>query len=122
MVHCFLFWLADGHYFLWYCLLWMVTAHCIPGLVRVILEYVLMLLWSFAEAPDFSGGRGEMAMAAPPRCFFPYAVQQTFSLWSLYSDNPLSSRPQPLGSGGDATPCEDTREDLGPSFLLLSTA
>ena len=38
-------------------------------LVRVILEYVLMLLWSFAEAPDLSGGRREMAMAAPPRCF-----------------------------------------------------
>ena len=44
-----------------------------------------------------------------------YAVHQTLSLWSLYSDSPLSSRPQPLGSGGDATLCEDTREDFGLS-------
>ena len=36
--------------------------------------------------------------------------------WSLYSDGPLSSRPQPLGSGGDADPCEDTRKDFGLSF------
>ena len=56
-----------------------------------------------------------MAVAAPPRCSFPYAVQQTLSLWSLYSDRPLSSRPQPLGSGGDVAPCEDTREDFGLS-------
>ena len=36
--------------------------------------------------------------------------------WSLYSDGPLSSRPQPLGSGGEFTPCEDTREDFGLSL------
>ena len=41
--------------------------------------------------------------------------------WSLYSDGPLSSRPQPLGSGGDAAPCEDTREDFGLSLQLPAT-
>ena len=38
-----------------------------------------------------------------------------FPFWSLYSDGPLSSRPQPLVSVGDDTPCEDTREDFGLS-------
>ena len=42
--------------------------------------------------------------------------------WSLYSDGPLSSRPQPLGSGGDAAPCEDTREDFGLSLYLPATS
>ena len=36
--------------------------------------------------------------------------------WSLYSDSPLSSRPQPRESGGDTTPCEDTRGDHELSF------
>ena len=36
--------------------------------------------------------------------------------WSRYSHSPLSSRPHPLGSGGDTAPCEDTREDFGLSF------
>ena len=31
----------------------------------------------------------------------------------MCSDSPLSSRPQPLGSVGDDTPCEDTMEDFG---------
>ena len=47
-------------------------------------------------------------------CAFP-TVHQMLSLCSLYSDGPLSSRPQPLGSGGDVAPCEDTREDFGLS-------
>ena len=54
-----------------------------------------------------------MATTAPPCCFF---FQRRIS---LYSDSPLSSWPQPLGSGGDATPCEDTREDFGLSFNLI---
>ena len=39
------------------------------------------------------------------------AVHQMLSLWSLYRCGSWSPRPQPLGSGGDATPCEDTRGD-----------
>ena len=57
-----------------------------------------------------------MAMAAPPRCFFSYAVHQTLSLGPLYSDGPLSSQAQPRGSDGDVTPRKDTREDFGPHF------
>ena len=40
-----------------------------------------------------------------------YAVHQVLSLWSLYRCGSWSPRPQPLGSGGDTTPCEDTRGD-----------
>ena len=39
-----------------FCLLWMVAAHSIAGLVRIFLECVLMLFWSFAQAPGLSGG------------------------------------------------------------------
>ena len=45
---------------------------------------------------------------------FSYAEHQTWSLGPLYSCSPWSSRPQPLGSGGDATPCKVTREERGP--------
>ena len=55
-----------------------------------------------------------MAMLAPPCCLFWQPTTDTF-LWSLCSDSPVSSRPQPLGSVGDDTPCEDTREDVGLS-------
>ena len=69
-------------------------------LEQVFIEFVCWALLKFAIAPRLSGGRGEMAMAAPPRC-------------SLHAqcNSPLSSRPQPLGSGGDATPCEDRTLD-----------
>ena len=45
-------------------------------------------------------------------------IQRTpdISLSSLYSNSPLSSLPQPLGSGGYATPCQDTR-DVFLNFL-----
>ena len=56
-----------------------------------------------------------VARFAPLRCTSD-AVTLTFvSLCFLYSDSPLSSRPQPLGRVGDVTPCEDTREDFGLS-------
>ena len=40
--------------------------------------------------------------------------------WSLYRCDSRSSRPQPMGSGGDATPCKDTREERGPLFDSLA--
>ena len=46
-----------------------------------------------------------------PSFFKPYTSPLVPS--PQYSRSPLSSRPQPLGSGGDITPCEDTREDFG---------
>ena len=51
-------------------------------------------------------------------CAFP--VHQTWSLQSLYSYGPWSCRPQPLGSGGDATPCEDPRQEHGPQFKCVA--
>ena len=35
---------------------------------------------------------------------------------SLYSDSPVSSRPQPFWSRREAALCEDTREDFGLSI------
>ena len=49
-------------------------------------------------------------------CRLLYAVHQMLSLWSLYRCGSWSPRPQPLGSGGDTTPCEDTRGDHEPFF------
>ena len=51
-------------------------------------------------------------------CAFP--VHQTWSLQCLYSCGPWSCRPQPLGSGGDATPCEDPRQEHGPQFKCVA--
>ena len=60
------------------------------------------------------GGRGRW----PWRCWPGCMLHQMFSLLlSLYSSGPWSCRPQPLGSGGDATPCEDTRQEYGPQFI-----
>ena len=66
-----------------------------------------------------------MAMAVASSARLAYFVVQsapvvrrtpdTFPFCSLYRDGPSSSRPQPLGSGGDVAPCEDTREDFGLS-------
>ena len=75
-----------------------------------------------------SRGDGNGGRFVRSRCFLLwcsmhfYTVFQMLSLWhlvpfwSLYSDGPLSSRPQPLGRGGGVAPCEDTREDLGLSL------
>ena len=48
--------------------------------------------------------------------FAPLRCTSDAVTWSLCSDSPLSSRPQPLGGVGDETPCEETREDFGLSF------
>ena len=94
---------------------------------------------NFGSAPGLSGGRGEMAMAVassarlaclrgavcastpPLRCTSDAVPFAFVSLCSLYSDSPLSSRPQSLGGVGDVTPCEDTREDVGLSVQFPST-
>ena len=63
-----------------------------------------------------------MAMAAPPCCacpFVPCRTSDTVPLCpcaGLYSRR--SSRPQPMGSGGDATPCKVTRDDRRLHFLM----
>ena len=76
---------------------------------------------NFGRAPDFSGDRVCTPLLVPWSdggvCRLLYDVHQTLSLCSLYSDSPLSSRPQPRESDGDVTPRKDTREDFGLSFL-----
>ena len=63
---------------------------------------------------DGNGGRFVRSPCLPSwRGLRLYAVHQMLSLCSLYSNGPLSSRPQPLGRVGDDTSCEDTREDFG---------
>ena len=63
---------------------------------------------------DGNGGRFVRSPCLPSwRGLRHYALHQMLSFCSLYSNSPLSSRPQPLGSVGDDTPCEDTREDFG---------
>ena len=69
-----------------------------------------------AKAPSSHRGAEGDGDGCASSLFFAHSVQQILSLWSLCSFSPRSSRPQPLGSGGDVTPCEDTREDHGLLF------
>ena len=93
-------------------------------LVRVFLEYLATDLLKFASVPDPFGDRGEYAlhgcMGLNDGVMTP-VVHRTSDIlpWSLYSDGPVSSRPQQSGSGGDVAPCEDTRETLDYSFNFL---
>ena len=98
------------------------AVYCTTLLVFVLLKFGYWLFLSFASAlwesrGDGNGGRFVRSPCLPSwRGLRLFAVHQMLYLfWSLYSDGPLSSRPQPLGSVGDDTPCEDTREDYGLS-------
>ena len=110
---------ACVHYSPW------LTFYCSAPLVFVLFKFVYWLFLKFASAPGPFGGRGEMALAVASsarHAFFRGAVcastpyNRHFPFRSLYSGGPLSSRPQPLGRGGDVAPCEDTREDFGLSI------
>ena len=83
-----------------------------PTPVQVLIEFVFWALLMFAMAP----GRWQWRSLRPLALSFSHAVHHMLSLSSLYSCSPWSSRPQPLGSGGDTTPCEDTRGDHELSF------
>ena len=108
---------------------WLAVYSTTP-LVFAPFKFAYWLFLKIASAPGPFGGRGEMAMAvassarlaflrgAVCACCMPYT--RCFPFWSLYSDSPMSSRPQPLGRGGDVAPCEDTREDLGPWFKCVA--
>ena len=97
----------------------LLTGTCFPGIRLLALPEVRKGPWPLQR-------REEMAMAVASSARLAYFVVQsapvvrrtpdTFPFWSLYSDGPMSSRPQPLGSGGDVAPCEDTREDFGLSL------
>ena len=90
---------------------------CSAG-VWAFLKYLDMhaLVLGSTRVPRETEGRWQWRSLRPLALPFSYAVHQMLSLWSLYSCSPRSSRPQPLGSGGDTTPCEDTRGDHELSF------
>ena len=81
--------------------------------VHAVFEYMDMVTLTFLRG-DGIGGHSVRSPCFP---FTPYT--RHCHLGSLYSRSPLSSRPRPLGSGGDVTPCEDTREDFRLHFLYL---
>ena len=61
-------------------------------LVYGFFEYTLMLSLPFVNAPgSLRGAEGGMAMAAPPRCSFSFAVHQTFSLGPSYTELPATT-------------------------------
>ena len=68
--------------------------------------------WSLPGPRGDGNGR-----SAPVVGFLIRLTSDTFP-WSLYRCSPLSSWPQPLGSGGDATPRKVTREERGSPFKL----
>ena len=84
-------------------------------------EFAFIDTWNFAKAPSSHRGAEGRWRCRRLLVAFSGGLQQTLSLWSLCSDSPTSSRPQPLGSVGDDTPCEDTREDVGLCVQLLAT-
>ena len=89
-------------------------------LVRVFLKYVLIVVLSYSSAPGPLGDRGSMPSwplgADGWDGSLRFAVYQMLSHCPCTVCGPWSCRPQPMGSGGDATPCEDTRQDQGRSF------
>ena len=90
--------------------------------VHAVLEYMDIDALNFAKAPSsHRGAEGRWRCLRLLVASFSDVLHQMVSPWSLYSDSSLSSRLQPLGSDGDVTPCEDTREDFGLSFLLPAT-
>ena len=88
--------------------------------VHAVLEYMDIDALNFAKAPSsHRGAEGRWRCLRLLVASFSDVLHQMVSPWSLYSDSSLSSRPQPLGSDGDVTPCEDTREDFGLSFFYF---
>ena len=69
----------------------------------------IVVYWRGNSTNSFRQRRG-VPMAGYAACCTPLIP------WSLYSDSPVSSRPQPLGSRREAALCEDTREDFGLSI------
>ena len=102
----------------------------LPGRVRFFLKFPYWLFMNYGKAPGSHRGTEGMAMAAPPCCLRPFALDREVKVDVCHTSDtvPLSpctvmysrrsSRPQPMGSGGDATPCKVTREDRRLYFLM----
>ena len=68
-------------------------------------------LTSFGRSRE--DGHGDGGLAACYTSHFPFFCPCIVS-------GPWSCRPQPLGSGGDATPCEDPRQEHGLQFKFVA--
>ena len=92
-----------------------------PLRVHVFTEFAHTDAWNYAKAPSSHRGAEERWRCLRLLVASFGSIHQILSLGPLCSDSPVSSRPQPLGSVGDDTPCEDTREDVGLSVKLPAT-
>ena len=79
-------------------------------------EVRLLALAEVFKGPWSLRGPREMAMARASLVRSSLAWLHVFPAGPCTVCGPWSCRPQPLESGGDATPCEDTRQDQGRSF------
>ena len=86
----------------------------------IFLKFACCLISKYMKAPTPLRGSRGMAMAMVAWLHVYDVHQMFYLLQSLYSYGPWSCRPQPLGSGGDATPCEDTRQEHGPQFKYVA--
>ena len=95
--------------------LFLFTGTCFLGVRLLALPEVRKGPWPLQRPRgDGNGGRFVRSPCLPSWCGL--RLLHAVPFWSLCSDGPMSSRPQPLGRGGDVAPCEDTREDLGLSI------
>ena len=88
--------------------------------VQVLMDFLAVFTLKYIKASGPSGDRGGWPWRASPVVPSLRRISGIV-LWSLHvvqSCGPWSCWPQPLGSGGDATPCEDTRQEHGPQFYL----
>ena len=91
--------------------------------IRFFLKFPNWLFLNYGKAPGSHRGTEGMAMAALPCCPRPFVLDRAVKEDACHTSDvvPLcpctvmysqrSSRPQPMVSGGDATPCKVTRED-----------
>ena len=83
--------------------------------VCVFSEYVPMLSWSYAKplaSPEVEGTWQRLRLLVALVFLTQYTRHSPLVLVQRWSIELLAT----TVGGGDATPCEDTREDLGPSF------
>ena len=107
-----------GMRFLWLCSLGAGTSSVYAGLLSEVLGHAALELYERPWFPSRSRGKDGDG-CAPSMCLL-FVLLQTLSPLCPCTDmcSRRSSGPQPMGSGGDATPCKVTREDRGLYLLM----
>ena len=104
----------------------------LPGRERFFLKFPYWLFMNYGTSPGSHRGTEGMAMAAPPCCPRPFALDREVKVdvcrtsyvvpLSLcpctVMNNRISSRPQPMGSGGDATPAKSQGRARDCTFFM----